>query len=157
MATPVYGQTSNFKNDTLIIKGLDSNYIRKTKAITLLTTDSFIFVASYKIFITHLKKRIKEDDTPGDKLLLNEYEQTFAEVYEDGAKVSKTPELIRESLEAQIINLVNGGQCLIFNKNTKWLEKKLISIKYVDKGYISRNRIENINHQIIIDIITGFY
>jgi hypothetical protein len=154
----VLGQNTTLKSDTTIIETLDSNYLNKTKKIvTLLNTDTFIIVASYKVFITSLKNQIRKYDNPGDKFLLNEYEQTFSEIHVDGERIAKTPELVKDSRESLILSLVNKGQCIILNKYLNRLETKIMSIKYVEKGYISRNKIENFTNQKILDIIKGFF
>lgn len=157
----IKAQSQDFKSHSVVIKSLDSSYFKKVKPFTLVTTDSFIISSSYQIFISHIKNRIKKYDSPNDRMLLNEYDKTYDKtydkIYDDGEVISPRLELIKQQLEYITVELIVKGKCLIFNRISNKLERKITSIRYVEKGYISKNRIENLSHKNVLDIITGFF
>ena len=108
------------------VKTVDSTLLKKNRTIVLLETDSFIVSTKYSAFIKHYKKWIKEyPDIDGDSILLQKILQDTTKNIVRANEIAKTP-ILSQRLIFRASELMEKGNCLIYNKSIRKVEKFII-------------------------------
>ena len=133
----------------------DSTLIRKSiPKITLLETDNILIVTTRKLFFKNLKDFINVHEIDSDINLLNSLKNSKSDNLIPSQM--KLGGLTLSRLKYRTADLIKEGKCLVYNKETKRLERKgevisLIRNNYTSDIYKSNNKV------IILRVGTGAF
>ena len=116
--------------------------------------DTFLVVTTYNLFIDNCKLFIKEHDIDWDKDLL----KLFAA---DNSKIIYADSLIKTNMNKsrlifRIADLLETGKCLVYNKQTRALEKVAFTETY-STSFVSGRRIKTKDKYLILETVDGVY
>ncbi len=145
-----YGQANKTKKILLD----STSFTNKTRIIVLIETDTFLVFTTYNLFIDNCKKYIKEHNIKGDKVLLKRFKADKSKIiYADSLTkndMNKSRLLFRKA------DLFDSGQCLVYNKKIKSLEK-FIELEIYYTPFVSGRRIIISNKYLILETVDGVY
>ena len=117
-------------------------------------TDTFIVFTTYKLFFDNCKLFIKKHDIDWDKDLLKLFTADNSKIiYADS--LTKT-NMNKARLIFRMADLLESGQCLVYNKQKKQLEK-LVDIGTYTTSFVNGRRIRNKDKQLILETVDGVY
>ncbi|MDZ4757128.1 MAG: hypothetical protein SGJ10_03180 [Bacteroidota bacterium] len=131
------------------VKLLDSSKISKTKLVLLIETDSFQVLTNYKSFYTNMKIwTATHSDLKDDSLLFKYILADTIKKIINAAGIARNNDL-SERLNYRIGELIEAGNCFIFNKYKKLREKTIIIVNYATVGYQGRKYF--VNFSMLLD------
>ena len=130
---------------------LDSSRIKNQKIVTLIETDRFVVMTTYTLFIQNFKTWLKSyPDITEDKLLYNSIvKDTNGKNVKANVIAAKLNYIDR--LNFRTAELLNKGNCLIFDKLKRKQSKKIEILKYSDIGVAGTKY--SIATELILDVI----
>jgi len=145
-----YGQINN---STKIL--LDSSFlVKNVREVMLLETDTFTIVTNYELFVENCRQFIKEYNLDLDKDLLKLFTSDNSKIiYADS--VVKT-NISKSRLVYRIADLLEYGQCLVYNKQNKILEKFVKTEKYTN-SFVSGRRMKTKDNLLIYEVVDGVF
>ena len=114
-----------------VVNMLDSNSFKKyNRQVILIQNDTFLVLTSDKLFIENYNKYLKKNkDVENDKMILKVIKSdTSNTIY-----LNNIMKIIsgKHLLDCILVDILEKGNCVVFNKQTKKIEKKI----YIDKYY----------------------
>ena len=120
----------------------------------LLETDTFTIVTNYELFVENCRQFIKEYNLDLDKDLLKLFTSDNSKIiYADS--VVKT-NISKSRLVYRIADLLEYGQCLVYNKQNKILEKFVKTEKYTN-SLVSGRRMKTKDNWLIFEVVDGVF
>jgi hypothetical protein len=148
MTFVTFGQTTESSKQLLDSTTLTKN----TRTIILLENDTFVVFTTYKLFVYNFKLFIKEHDLDWDKDLLKLFTTNNSKIiYADS--LTKT-NMNKSRLIFRMANLLESGQCLVYNKQKKILEK-LVDTEIYTTSFIIGRRIKTKEKYLILETVDG--
>ena len=127
-----FGQSTNTVKNLL-----DSALITQSnRTVILMETDTFLLLTTYKLFKDNCKLFIKEYDLDWDRDLLKLFIGNKSKIiYADS--ITKTA-MNKSRLIFRMADLLESGNCLVYNKKKKRLEKTVATEIYSTKFITGR-------------------
>jgi hypothetical protein len=146
---------SQQKNDSSIIRLLDSSRIKNQKLITLIDTDKFIVITTYSVFIKEFKKwLISCPNIDEDKMLYNsiikDTNSKSVNAIEIALKINNL-----DRLNFRTAELLNRGNCWVFDKLKNKGIRKIKILNYFDHSIEGTKYF--IKEELILDVIERVY
>lgn len=137
------------------IKLLDSISLKKNERLfILMETDSFTVVTTEKFLMKDCKDWIKKYNIDWDKELLSSLEKEKSQVVHADSLTESAK--IKSRLKFRIASLLEKGNCIVYNKQRRKLEK-LVSSEYYQTQYINGRAFKTKQNWIILKIVDGIY
>ncbi len=150
MTSVSFGQTNESTKQLLDSTTLTQN----SRTVILMETDTFIVFTTFKLFVDNCKQFIKEHDLDWDKDLLKLFTaDNSIIIYADS--LTKT-NMNKSRLIFRMADLLESGQCLVYNKHKKLLEK-LVDIETYTTSFVNGRSIRNKDKQLILETVDGVY
>jgi hypothetical protein len=146
-----YGQSNKSKTISL-----DSTIIKKRyKTILLMENDTFSIFTTYQIFIENCENWINKHNIEWDKDLLSLITKDKSSYMIDANKIIKTNKQ-KSRLMFRISDLIEAGNCNVFNRITKKKERA-IDIEYFQTKFVYGRRFWTSDKILIFEIIDGVF
>ncbi|NLE62845.1 MAG: hypothetical protein GX612_03290 [Bacteroidales bacterium] len=144
--TLIYGDTIYLADSAI----LNSN----SKIIVFYDNEKYSIFSSQNLLLINLKKWIKKYDIDWDKDLLKLLENENKDIiYLDSLDYTLKQ---KSRLVYRWADLMENKKCLIYNKETKILEKKIRIEHFLERNYEGKNY-KLLNEDLILKLYTGVY
>jgi|GEM_PF-6879997 len=145
-----FGQTTESTKQLLDSTTLTQN----SRTVILMENETFIVFTTYKLFVDNCKLFIKEHDLDWDKDLLKLFTADNSKIiYADS--LTKT-NMNKSRLIFRMADLLESGQCLVYNKQKKLLEK-LVDTEIYTTSFVNGRRIKTKEKYLILETVDGVY
>jgi len=122
-------------------------FSKESRKILLLETDSYIIQTTYELFIYTCVKFIKENKIEEDKYLLKLFINNRSRSI--NAKKLVNNWKIKERLKFRIADLIESGDCILYNKTNKHLERIILKNNFSRSQIYGRQFITIDKHLIL--------
>jgi hypothetical protein len=149
------GQRNLDSSTTRNVDLIAAKNIKKNKRIPVAENDSFIVYASFNLIVDNLTKFIEEHDVEDDKRLRSVFFNP-AKSFERNMQDIENDIKLKERLNFRTADLLEKGQCLVYNKFSKSFESRILITRYW-KNWWTGLRFADRQGNVFLDVVTGVF
>ena len=149
---------SQVLKDTILnqyVFSLPIDLIQPKNRIILFQNDSFIIYSTFNSTVANLKRFIDSHEIEEDKELLSKIFSTSKSLERNLQDIQNDPKL-KSRLEFRIIELLEEGKCIVYDKPNKKYLNQICRSDYIEK-WGSGIKFSTLEDKIIMNIRTGAF